>query len=296
MAMDRMKSARQERKVNYNNQDQTQDTAQEQALAQGEISEDLDEQISSEPEAILHDETESEPEANLQGRGRTIFKTRPRLPAPSVTEKTLEELFELMKGPYLDTNPEYQREVVWSKARMAALIDSVIQDYYIPPILLNMERVYHPDGTMDFKRICIDGKQRLSSIKTFMEGRIPCHDSDNKTWYYCENSHERGIATKQTRRIMPESMKKEFKRKKILCYEFLDLSRSQEEDLFGRVQQGIQLTTAEKLRATTGKWQDLAKDFEHDFNVVMRSKFSRVCCNCTSLGNQQLELHINIIT
>jgi hypothetical protein len=251
----RKQSAQHKRRANCNELDKTGEVTPEEALM-----------LDTDPEDS-EDETSSEPEAGLQSDVDAIFKTKAKLPPSRVSEKTLEELFDMMKGPYLNIDPEYQREVVWSETRMTALIDSVIEDYYIPPILFSVERVYHPNGTTDLKRTCIDGKQRLTSIKAFMEGSIGCHDAFNKKWYYTEGS-------KQRRKIMPASIKKEFRSKTFLCYDFLDLSRAQEELLFGRVQQGIQLTTAEKLRATTGKWQELANNFEQDFSKVIRSESS----------------------
>ena len=56
----------------------------------------------------------------------------------------------------------------------------------------------------------------------------------------------------------------------LLCYEFDDLTRTQEEDLFARVQKGMPLTIAEKFKATRGEWQTLADVFETDFNAVMK--------------------------
>ncbi|KAF2434757.1 hypothetical protein EJ08DRAFT_565960, partial [Tothia fuscella] len=142
---------------------------------------------------------------------------------------------------------------------MVGLIDSLMENYYIPPVIFNMIRVQDHNGNTIFKRICVDGKQRLSSIKAFMEGRIGCHDSRHKTWFY----------TGSRRKTLPENVKDEFRRKEIVCYEIMDLSSTQEQDLFSRVQLGVQLTPAEKLRAQTGKWQGLAKEFERDFSSVL---------------------------
>jgi hypothetical protein len=53
-----------------------------------------------------------------------------------------------------------------------------------------------------------------------------------------------------------------------VSFEFKDLSQEQEEDLFARVQMGVQLTLAEKMRASTGPWQELARLFVDDFPIV----------------------------
>lgn len=53
-----------------------------------------------------------------------------------------------------------------------------------------------------------------------------------------------------------------------MCIEYWELTAAQEEDLFARVQKGIPLTAAEKMRAMSGPWQELAKAFVNDFPRV----------------------------
>jgi hypothetical protein len=215
-------------------------------------------------------------ESELEVNHGAVFKAKPMLPPSTASEETLEDLLKQMNGPYLELNPEYQRKVVWNKARMEGLIESLMENYYVPPIIFNQERVAGLNGQVHYKRICVDGKQRLSSIKAFMEGDIGCSDGNNTKWYYCTGLDKSGkVITKSRRKILPENIKNEFKRKTIMCYEFLDLSRSQEEELFGRVQLGMQLSLAERLRATTGSWQLLAKDFEKEFGDVLSRQSSQ---------------------
>jgi hypothetical protein len=56
--------------------------------------------------------------------------------------------------------------------------------------------------------------------------------------------------------------------KEFVSFEFKDLLPEQEEDLFARVQMGVQLSVAEKIRASTGPWQELARLFVDDFPTV----------------------------
>lgn len=59
-----------------------------------------------------------------------------------------------------------------------------------------------------------------------------------------------------------------FLAKEFVSFEFKDLSPEQEEDLFARVQMGVQLSLAEKMRASTGPWQELARLYVEDFPNV----------------------------
>ena len=62
-------------------------------------------------------------------------------------------------------NIEYQRGVIYSAEKQAAVIESILKDFAIPSIVLweNEE-----DNTYDV----IDGKQRLTSIFMFLSGNL----------------------------------------------------------------------------------------------------------------------------
>ncbi len=81
----------------------------------------------------------------------------------------------------------------------------------------------------------------------------------------------------------------EFYHKDFVSFEYNNLSPEQEEDLFARVQMGVQLNLAEKMRASTGPWQELARLFVEDFPSVYslmkdraRSKDFQLTLSCFS--------------
>ncbi|KAI9721301.1 MAG: hypothetical protein M1812_002463 [Candelaria pacifica] len=204
--------------------------------------------------------------------GCLTFIPKQSLSDSQTTSRTLESIMKLISDPrYLDLNPDYQRGVVWANERMSALIDSFVENYYVPPVIFNVENCKDGKGHPRYKRTCVDGKQRLSSIHDFMIGKIPCHDRKRNKWYYTDQLDEEGhpIRSSKTKLILPERMKQEFRKKSIVCYEFMNLSHEQEEDLFQRVQKGVQLTPAEKFRATRGTWQSFAIMYEQDFPTVV---------------------------
>jgi hypothetical protein len=60
-----------------------------------------------------------------------------------------------------------------------------LENYYIPPIILNKkERPAGLDGQRNAAHtmVCVDGKQRLSSVQAFVQGLIPCHDHRGDKW------------------------------------------------------------------------------------------------------------------
>lgn len=57
--------------------------------------------------------------------------------------------------------------VVWNNEKQILLIESIFRNFYIPPVLFRVEET--DDGPL---RICMDGKQRLTSIQRFLDGQV----------------------------------------------------------------------------------------------------------------------------
>lgn len=104
-------------------------------------------------------------------------------------------------------DPAYQRDIVWDENRASLLITSLISmfrrspdcetvthmelaGYFVPPIIFNVyERMEKDPDNPGRKvrrvyRVCVDGKQRLTSVRKFMDGLIGFYDSDHppKKW------------------------------------------------------------------------------------------------------------------
>ncbi|WRT63537.1 uncharacterized protein IL334_000442 [Kwoniella shivajii] len=140
--------------------------------------------------------------------------------------------------------PAYQRDVVWPEAKMIALIQSLFMNFYVPPVIFAVER----EGTQE-KRICIDGKQRCSSILNFMDGKIPfiSPNTKEKFWYNKLDSHRSG-------KQLPRDLKSNFDLLQLAAVEYHGMTDSQQRDVFQRVQLGVALSAAEKLQAHSGPW------------------------------------------
>ena len=77
------------------------------------------------------------------------------------------------------------------------------------------------------------------------------------------------------KRVLPEHQKQDFGNKHLLCVEYVDLTQTQEIELFQRVQLGKPLTKAETFKASQGPWQDLGRKFEVDYADVVNCKSTR---------------------
>lgn len=181
---------------------------------------------------------------------------------------------DLSKTKYLKLDPEYQRDVVWDETRSSGLIASVLQGYFIPPIIFNvteqMETLDDGSETMRHYRICVDGKQRLTSLQKFMEGKVGVTDSSHppKKWFFCHPIVD-GVEKPSNHNILPQKTKEFFEARMFCCYEYQELMPSVEETMFQLVQRGMPLTPAEKMRALSTPWANFAKQYEIDYPAVL---------------------------
>lgn len=88
--------------------------------------------------------------------------------------------------------------------------------------------------------------------------------------YFTDNGDGKGLS----KRVISERWRCRFLQTEILCAEYAGLEQKQEEDLFSRVQLGVPLTPAEKLKASSGAWQAFAIEIEKRFPELMDSTHS----------------------
>ncbi|KAF5363203.1 hypothetical protein D9758_008370 [Tetrapyrgos nigripes] len=177
-------------------------------------------------------------------RDEDEYRLQRALRPPRATTYTAQALYEQIHSGDVNLEPEYQRDVVWTKEKQTGLIDSILRNFYIPPIIF----VVNTDDAGNETKTCIDGKQRLTSIHRFMDGLIPHRDpsTNEKFWYQIDPSVHGGKKVPAAR-LLPPQYRKSFAGKQIVCVEYTDLTDSDEREIFQRVQLGMALTSAEKL-------------------------------------------------
>lgn len=77
--------------------------------------------------------------------------------------KTIQDLVNLYEKKYLNLNPGFQRDSVWTPSDRKKLIDSLLRNYPLPSIFL-----YKREDDGHYIYDVIDGKQRIESIFRFM--------------------------------------------------------------------------------------------------------------------------------
>ncbi|KAI0919977.1 hypothetical protein AcV5_001908 [Taiwanofungus camphoratus] len=117
--------------------------------------------------------TSQKKKASTKTKGE--YKVQNALRPPRTTQYTAKSLYDQIIDNTIQLDPEYQRDIVWPESKQIGIIDSILRNYYIPPVIFAVTA--QDDGTET--RVCIDGKQRLTSIQRFMDGLI-CRKCFNK--------------------------------------------------------------------------------------------------------------------
>lgn len=87
---------------------------------------------------------------------------------PSVTNPTIADIYQLIDSGKLILRPDFQRKFVWTHEHQEAFIDTILNGLPFPEI-------YVCEGDIDIQklkttRMVIDGQQRLTTIKNYIEG------------------------------------------------------------------------------------------------------------------------------
>ncbi|KAG5642842.1 hypothetical protein DXG03_002048 [Asterophora parasitica] len=153
------------------------------------------------------------------------YQIRNVLKVPRATTYTAQALYDQIRRSEITLDTSYQRDVVWPDTKMIGLIDSVLRNLYVPPVIFAV--VAHEDGSE--RRVCVDGKQRLTSLMRFMDGLIPYRDPmTSDTFYFTDANNTDAFP----RKILPEKYRRLFANKQIVCVEYHDLTERDEMEVF----------------------------------------------------------------
>ncbi|KAJ3570206.1 hypothetical protein NP233_g4563 [Leucocoprinus birnbaumii] len=192
-------------------------------------------------------------------------------PPKSATEQELDELEDDFESDVDDPNVFKIRHPL--KRASAVLLttkdlhDSLFRNFYVPPVVFAVTK--DEDGAP--VRICVDGKQRLTSIQKFFDGQIPHKDPVTKRLFWYTISEQ----SRSSRNEIPEKYKNEFAKKSITCVEYYDIDPAQEREIFQRVQLGMTLTAAEKLQAISSPYAEWLSELENR-HVTVENGLSHV--------------------
>jgi len=159
----------------------------------------------------------------------------------------------------LDLSPSYQREFTWSNEKQDLFIDSVVNNYIIPPIIL-----IKLNGKKGCRYECMDGQHRLTVLKHYIEGTPINKDSPhyiryvkkendkNINVYYKENDKE---TSKENNRVMNVDELSAFNDKKLIVIKISNFDKNMDDvfdkvknEMFLRLQKGERVNCTDMIR------------------------------------------------
>lgn len=96
------------------------------------------------------------------------------------TTKDLALLHQLFVEKQLDLAPEFQRKSVWPRAAKSYLIDTILHDLPIPPLLFQRGVSAQQGGRPSYS--VIDGQQRLRAVFSFLQDEFRLTEPASRDW------------------------------------------------------------------------------------------------------------------
>lgn len=147
----------------------------------------------------------------------------------------------------LDLQPNFQRGEVWGKAKKQRLIDSILRGWHIPPI--HVIQVPNSD-----KQEVLDGQQRLAAIRDFLEGEFTINGNLDPVEQYIMELD--GLSWDE----LPDTVAGKIEDFTIRLLTISDYKPGEPGELFYRLNQPTNLTSAEQRNAYFGEARQQVKD------------------------------------
>jgi hypothetical protein len=137
----------------------------------------------------------------------------------------------------IDLNPAYQRGVVWTDDQQSDFINSLFYNIIPSNVVFNI------DSNKNY--ICLDGKQRITSIINFKQNKIFFQKSNDKMCIYYSKIPDDEDGSDCRKMTLDE--KRKFDNVMVPYVSYEGLSYEEQVDVFNRIQKGTILSTGELI-------------------------------------------------
>lgn len=161
-----------------------------------------------------------------------------------------------------------QRSYVWEKTRKTGLIESMILGYPVPPIyckrVADDNKVYY----------VLDGKQRLSTVKEFLNDEFPLTEIEPVTYIDDTTNQEETVdISGKYFSGLPEGLKDYINTVSFTVTYFDNLSKEEEREMFKRLNAGKPLTAKSRALASAIDIENLLDIGKHEvFSDMLTDK------------------------
>lgn len=147
---------------------------------------------------------------------------------------SLGQILELIANGDIELTPDFQRNFIWDKTRQSKLIESILLGLPLPSIYLSQ----YEDGRLTV----VDGLQRLSTIKSFLNGELKLTNLEYLT--ECNT-----LNFEQLKKVLSPLRLRRFSQTQIMCFVIDYRSPSKLKfDLFRRLNTGGKPLNNQEIR------------------------------------------------
>lgn len=154
--------------------------------------------------------------------------------ALSVNNPTIRQIAKAQAEGRLRLRPAFQRNLVWSQEQKSYLVDSILRNYPIPELYI---QVGTQPGIDDDLMIVVDGQQRLAACIQFYTDKLRLSGEElDPKWngrVYSE---------------LPDELRKRFSRYKLLVRDLPELTDAQTREIFRRLNRVVEPLLPQELR------------------------------------------------
>lgn len=174
----------------------------------------------------------------------------------------------MVKNGKINFDHIVQRSFVWERRRKTGLIESIILGYPVPSIFA--KRIAEHNNNIYY---IMDGKQRLSTIKQFLNDEFALTPIPPVKYIDIETSKEKEIDISGYRYSrLPEALQDIIKDTMFNIIYFDDLTQNEEHELFKRLNAGKPLTAKVRTLATSNDVENLLRIGQHELFKQMYSE------------------------
>lgn len=194
------------------------------------------------------------------------------------TQLSAKQISTMVTNDKFDFNHIVQRGLVWEPARKTYLINSMILKYPVSQIWSRRDRdTDAPRKKGSSRYVIMDGKQRLTTIASFIKGEWKLSDMQPITYTtYNEEVETIDISGKYFEEL-PEEIQDIIKDTSITVVCFDDITPEEERELFKRLNNGKPLSTKARVLANCKDLENILNFGDHDLfhHMMTENAFSQ---------------------
>lgn len=185
------------------------------------------------------------------------------------------QLSGMVKNGKIDFNHIIQRSYVWERARKSTLIESMILGYPIPAVFA--KRIDDGSGKRGSNTYYImDGKQRLSTVKEFLNDEFALSKLAPVTYFDTEADEEVTVDISDLKfSELPDGLQDFLNTVTFAVTYFDNLTKEEERELFKRLNNGKPLSTKNRTLASAKNIEELLDIGSHKLFEEMLTEKSR---------------------